>query len=190
MTACLILYTRSAGVLYFAIGAVFCSLSVKVVKKIIRQPRPTPINTPGRKSKATYGYVEARVFYRSGVIIDHEYILLLQHAEYSLCCSRPLRDVHLPRMSISSYPSNTSIWPIRSHTSTTHRISLCSDDRLVKIVAWTSYYAPSCCRCLIWCCFCVRVVHSMDKRVKWMGCACRGHFQFGKIKIIIILVLF
>jgi len=54
LTACFILYTRSAGVVYFTIGAVFCSLSVKVVKRIIRQPRP-PINIPGRKSKASYG---------------------------------------------------------------------------------------------------------------------------------------
>ena len=60
---CLILYTQSAGVVYFAIGAVFCGHSVKVVKGIIRQPRPSPkINIPGRKSKASYGCVEARAF--------------------------------------------------------------------------------------------------------------------------------
>jgi len=76
LTACLILYTRSAGVVYFAIGAVFCGLSVKVVKEIIRQPRPPPINIiPGRKLKASYGCVEARAFYRSGVITDHEYFI-------------------------------------------------------------------------------------------------------------------
>ena len=62
-TACLILYTRSAGVVYFAIGAVFCGISVKVVKRIIRQPRPPPIkNIPGKKSKVSYGWVEARTF--------------------------------------------------------------------------------------------------------------------------------
>jgi len=56
LTACLILYTRSAGVFHFAIGAVFCGISVKVVKGIIRQPRPIPkIHIPGRKTKASYG---------------------------------------------------------------------------------------------------------------------------------------
>ena len=79
-------------------------------------------------------------------------------------------------MSISSYPFNTSLGPICSHTSPTHRISLCSSDRHVKIVAWTSYYVPSCCRYLIWCYFCIRVVRSMDKRVEWLGSACRGDF--------------
>ncbi|KAI5121162.1 hypothetical protein M0805_007159 [Coniferiporia weirii] len=51
MTACVVLYTRSAGVAYFAAGAVACSLSVKVVKHIIRQPRPVhPVS-----KKKTYG---------------------------------------------------------------------------------------------------------------------------------------
>lgn len=63
LIACLILYTRSAGVVYFAMGAVFCGLSVKVVKGIIRQPRPPQkSNIPGRKTKASYGCVETRVF--------------------------------------------------------------------------------------------------------------------------------
>ena len=76
LIACLILYTRSAGVVYFAMGAVFCGITVKVVKGIIRQPRPLQkINIPGRKTKTSYGCVEARVFRRSGVITDHEYII-------------------------------------------------------------------------------------------------------------------
>ena len=63
LIACLILYTRSAGVVYFAMGAVFCGITVKVVKGIIRQPRPLQkINIPGRKTKTSYGCVEARVF--------------------------------------------------------------------------------------------------------------------------------
>ena len=77
LTTCLILYTRSAGAVYFAIGAVFCALTVKRVKGIIRQPRPVPkINIPGRKTKASYGCVEAKaLLIRSGVITDHEYII-------------------------------------------------------------------------------------------------------------------
>ncbi|KDR81596.1 hypothetical protein GALMADRAFT_59207, partial [Galerina marginata CBS 339.88] len=54
LTASFVLYTRSAGVAYFAAGAVFSSLSVKFgLKKIIRQPRPPHI--PGRKVKVSYG---------------------------------------------------------------------------------------------------------------------------------------
>ncbi|KAH8119889.1 hypothetical protein DFH11DRAFT_15513 [Phellopilus nigrolimitatus] len=53
LTACCVLYTRSAGVAYFAAGAVACSLSVKVVKRIVRQPRPLHL-TPGRQSYGTH----------------------------------------------------------------------------------------------------------------------------------------
>ena len=39
-TGSFVLYTQSAAAAYFSAGAVLCSLSVKVVKRIIRQPRP------------------------------------------------------------------------------------------------------------------------------------------------------
>lgn len=51
LTALVCLYTRSAGVGFFAAGAVACVLSAKVVKGTIRQKRPVH----GRKT--TYGYV-------------------------------------------------------------------------------------------------------------------------------------
>lgn len=53
ITACFLLYTRSVGVAYFAAGAVACSMSVKVIKKFIRQPRPLP--TAGARKKVSYG---------------------------------------------------------------------------------------------------------------------------------------
>ncbi|KAK0503245.1 hypothetical protein EDD18DRAFT_1137057 [Armillaria luteobubalina] len=53
LTACSILYTWSPGVIYFASGAVSCSLSVKLIKRAIRQPRPPP--TTGARKKVTYG---------------------------------------------------------------------------------------------------------------------------------------
>lgn len=50
LTACTILYTRSAAILYFASGAVVCSRIVKLMKKAFRQPRPlNPL--PGRQKK-------------------------------------------------------------------------------------------------------------------------------------------
>ncbi|KZV77725.1 PAP2-domain-containing protein [Peniophora sp. CONT] len=52
-TAAFLLYTRSAGVAYFAAGAVSCSLSVKVVKRLIRQERPDPIYR--KVKKKSYG---------------------------------------------------------------------------------------------------------------------------------------
>ncbi|KAI0094194.1 PAP2-domain-containing protein [Irpex rosettiformis] len=53
LTALTILYTRSAGVLYFTTGALFTSGVAKVAKRFVRQPRPThPL--PGRQ-KHTYG---------------------------------------------------------------------------------------------------------------------------------------
>ncbi|KAF8585832.1 hypothetical protein K439DRAFT_1342550 [Ramaria rubella] len=50
LTTCVQLYTRSAGVAYFIVGALSCSLSVKMVKKMIKQPRPL-----GKTKKLTYG---------------------------------------------------------------------------------------------------------------------------------------
>jgi len=52
LTAVYLLYTRSAAVAYFGAGVVACSLSAKLVKKVIRQPRP---NHPGQR-KISYGY--------------------------------------------------------------------------------------------------------------------------------------
>ncbi|KXN82101.1 Dolichyldiphosphatase 1, partial [Leucoagaricus sp. SymC.cos] len=54
LTAAFLLYTRSAGVAYFVVGAVTCSVTVKLVKRAIRQPRPPP-SLAGRKMKASYG---------------------------------------------------------------------------------------------------------------------------------------
>ncbi|KAJ7632601.1 PAP2-domain-containing protein [Roridomyces roridus] len=50
LTAVVVLFTRSAGVAYFSAGALACSLSVKVLKRAIRQPRPK--KSTGKK---TYG---------------------------------------------------------------------------------------------------------------------------------------
>ena len=62
LTACFILYTRSAGAAYFAAGAVFCSLTVKVLKRCVRQPRPVVVN--GRRKK-TYGCVHSSLRFQS-----------------------------------------------------------------------------------------------------------------------------
>lgn len=55
LTALTLLYTRSAGVLYFITGALFTSGAAKVAKRFVRQPRPTQ-TLPGRQ-KQTYGLV-------------------------------------------------------------------------------------------------------------------------------------
>ncbi|KIP10116.1 hypothetical protein PHLGIDRAFT_273399 [Phlebiopsis gigantea 11061_1 CR5-6] len=53
LTAAVVLYTRSAGIAYFAFGAVACSRTVKAVKRFIRQPRPAH-PSPARQ-KESYG---------------------------------------------------------------------------------------------------------------------------------------
>ena len=57
LTALVIVYTRSAGVAYFAAGATACALSVKlVIKRIVRQPRPTHlVSSKTSRPKKTYG---------------------------------------------------------------------------------------------------------------------------------------
>ncbi|EKM61360.1 uncharacterized protein PHACADRAFT_82915 [Phanerochaete carnosa HHB-10118-sp] len=53
LTAAVILYTRSAGIAYFALGAVVCSRTVKAIKRFIRQPRPLHSSSDHRKK--SYG---------------------------------------------------------------------------------------------------------------------------------------
>ncbi|KAA1468253.1 hypothetical protein DENSPDRAFT_794049 [Dentipellis sp. KUC8613] len=50
LTAASLLYTRSAGIAYFCAGGVACSVTVKLLKRVLRQPRPE-----GRSQKRTYG---------------------------------------------------------------------------------------------------------------------------------------
>ena len=52
-TALILLYSRSVGVFYFAAGATACAFSSKLVKRLIRQPRP---KHPSAKQKS-YGCV-------------------------------------------------------------------------------------------------------------------------------------
>ncbi|KAI9060096.1 PAP2-domain-containing protein [Trametes sanguinea] len=55
LTACVLLYTRSAGVAYFVVGAVLCSITVKILKRCFRQPRPVTVIVNGRRRKKSYG---------------------------------------------------------------------------------------------------------------------------------------
>ncbi|KAI0649910.1 phosphatidic acid phosphatase type 2/haloperoxidase, partial [Trametes meyenii] len=52
LTAAFLAYTRSVGVAYFVAGAVLCSITVKILKRCVRQPRPVIVD--GRRKK-TYG---------------------------------------------------------------------------------------------------------------------------------------
>jgi len=53
LTAFTVLFTRSAGVVYFGVGAVVCTVSVKCIKRIIQQARP--VQTTRGRQKQTYG---------------------------------------------------------------------------------------------------------------------------------------
>ncbi|ODN75532.1 hypothetical protein L202_06657 [Cryptococcus amylolentus CBS 6039] len=59
-TALTILFTRDAHVVWLALGALSSSLSAKVLKKMIRQPRPPPPPSSSKPSKIrpkkTYGF--------------------------------------------------------------------------------------------------------------------------------------
>lgn len=57
LTGTFIVYTRSPGAAYFAAGAVLCSITVKILKRCLRQPRPA-VTVNGRRKK-TYGCVLA-----------------------------------------------------------------------------------------------------------------------------------
>ncbi|KNZ74257.1 Dolichyldiphosphatase, partial [Termitomyces sp. J132] len=52
LTSFVIILTQSVAVVYFAFGALMCTISVKFLKKAIRQPRP--VNQTS-KQRTTYG---------------------------------------------------------------------------------------------------------------------------------------
>ncbi|KAF9246512.1 hypothetical protein BU15DRAFT_85270 [Melanogaster broomeanus] len=74
LTVAVCLYTRSAGVIYFTAGSLACVLSTKLVKKAIRQERPTH----GRKT--TYGmpstHASGCTFYAASVPLASLYLPL------------------------------------------------------------------------------------------------------------------
>ncbi|KAG2130303.1 uncharacterized protein EDB93DRAFT_84458 [Suillus bovinus] len=51
LTAAALLYTRSAGVAFFVTGALLCSKLAKIIKKAIRQERPSQFS----RHKVSYG---------------------------------------------------------------------------------------------------------------------------------------
>lgn len=65
LTAGFLLYTRSSAVAYFAAGAVVCSLTVKTIKRLVRQPRP--VATIRGKRKTSYGYHAFSLLWRDTV---------------------------------------------------------------------------------------------------------------------------
>ncbi|KAF8136364.1 hypothetical protein EV363DRAFT_1128020, partial [Boletus edulis] len=77
VTALICLYTRSAGIIYFAVGGLACALSAKVVKRTIRQQRP-------RHGERTYGmpstHASACTFFAVSVLLGSLY--LPQHPSF------------------------------------------------------------------------------------------------------------
>ncbi|KAF8559585.1 hypothetical protein OG21DRAFT_1430489 [Imleria badia] len=74
VTVLICLYTRSAGVIYFAAGGLACVLSAKIVKNTIRQQRPLH----GRKT--TYGmpstHASGCTFFAVSVLLGSLYLPL------------------------------------------------------------------------------------------------------------------
>jgi len=159
LTACSLLYTRSIGVAYFAAGAVTCSLSVKVVKRLVRQPRPPPI--VGRKLKTTYGCV-TRIFNDEKRPTCTPLILFVQYAEHAFSKHQLLHDIHTIGICVPTYALN---FPPRSRNTSgtsTHYNSVGCHNRHVEGVAGAPYVATSLCRCFVWHCSRVYLVCDLD----------------------------
>ncbi|KAI5899649.1 PAP2-domain-containing protein [Schizophyllum commune H4-8] len=77
-----ILYTRSAGVTYVPVCGLACSISVKFLKKIIRQPRPAH----PKQRKRTYGMPSTH----SAVVAYFSTYVLLASARLPIHPSLPL----------------------------------------------------------------------------------------------------
>lgn len=101
LTACVLLYTKSSGVLYFCVGGVACSMSVKLIKRFIRQPRPAHPS----QHKISYG---CDFILRYNRQVDFYFASHNQHAQHAFRDNHLLRVIHPPRMLLSPNPHLTS----------------------------------------------------------------------------------
>ncbi|KAF8516733.1 hypothetical protein BU17DRAFT_50707, partial [Hysterangium stoloniferum] len=91
LTACVQIYTCSAGVAYFCAGALACTLSAKGIKRLIKQPRPVGIS-----KKLSYGmpstHSASMAFYATYICATCSYLPL--HRTFDMqVMSIPLRDL-------------------------------------------------------------------------------------------------
>lgn len=142
-----------------------CSLSVKLLKRAIRQPRPSG---PHQK-KRSYGCVSLDLLHRCVLEPPFDSI---QDAQYSFCLDNLLRDLHPTRLCLPSIASLLAIRSLRhSHPPFPCGSALGNLYRLIKSLAGTSFLASSCRRSVIWVCVCTRLVQSMawwSERI-WVG---------------------
>ncbi|KAJ8078760.1 hypothetical protein PM082_013043 [Marasmius tenuissimus] len=89
-TALVNVWTGSMGVAYFTAGATCCSLAVKVVKKMVRQPRPVVVMEGSRKVKKSYGMPST-----------HSAVITFYMSYMFLACSRLPIHPSLPRSSLT-----------------------------------------------------------------------------------------
>jgi dolichyldiphosphatase len=87
LTAAALLYTRSAGVAFFVTGALLCSKLAKVIKKAIRQERPSQLS--GRK--VSYGCGNSIHFQISDYIVNTGCLARMHPRAHSSLYILPLR---------------------------------------------------------------------------------------------------
>jgi dolichyldiphosphatase len=153
LSAGAMLFTRAVGVAYCVLGAVMCSLSVKLLKNVIRQPRPPHTS----QQKVTYGFVANRSSSATSVLTH----IFAQDAQYTLSRDGLLHVLHFPLLllppAISLCPSGSSLGHgISRGVSAVHYL-----DCAFKGLAWTSYLASSCSGNNVRDIICARMVHNV-----------------------------
>lgn len=142
-----------------------CSLSVKLLKRAIRQPRPSG---PHQK-KTSYGCVSLDLLHRCVLEPPFDSI---QDAQYPFGLDNLLRDLHPTRLCLPSIASLLTIRSLRhSHPPSPCGSALGKLYRLIKSLAGTSFLASGCRWSVLWVCVCTRLVQSMvwgTERI-WMG---------------------
>lgn len=135
LTAGFLLYTRSVGVAYFTTGALVCSLTVKVIKRCLRQPRPLQV-VAGSKAKKSYGYL-LRILHRSRSDA-------FQDAQHAFCHDRILCDVHcvgLPAVADTSLLALQCIHQSSDAPTVMHTSGCCH--YFIPNMAWSPYTSAS-----------------------------------------------
>jgi hypothetical protein len=161
-TGLFLIHTQSAGVAYFALGGTLCTRVAKLLKLILRQPRPL-----GSHHKPSYGYVNAI----SQLVTVCLHDVTSQHAQHAFRCRLLLRYLYRSSLLIPPLPpfnqearirGGRGRSTLRSPRSSASRHPDSIDHGAIPCVAWSSYCCSSSSGMGGWHTLCVGLVSALD----------------------------
>lgn len=152
---------------YFGLASAACSITVKIIKRVVRQARPSPTLVISRgRVKKSYGWVVQR----SGTLIMFSLMLNLcepaQNAQHTCCCSELPSRLCPPRMPSSPHTPQLSPKHRFSSPATTRRRPMGNRNSSIQGSTRLPYMGPGDCWYPIRCLRCCRNVFAVEERLE------------------------